>query len=559
MFSNFLEHAGITVYFDPLEDIAETVVVLMLMFFINNWRKNRSEARFRELFTMAPMALAEVDRDGRITKVNEFLSKKIYQFYGIATDELSSRHKWWELIFPDPAHRESVLSKWQKAAKETHGTAAAINSEEREITCQDGTKRTIIVGANIIGEKILFSMIDITDRKRAEQDREKLQKQLFQSQKLEAIGILAGGVAHDFNNILGAIMGYAELTLEEMGASDPFREHIEKILDATQRSIDLARQLLIFARKQRVAPKPIDLNAKVGDMLNMLRRLIGENIELEWLPSENDCTVEMDPSQLDQIMVNLCVNARDAIADVGRIVIETHTAFFDDLMCKTTHVDCLPGTYARLSVVDNGSGMDKDTALHVFDPFFTTKEVGEGTGLGLATVYGIVKQSNGFINLYSEPGIGTTFNIYIPQHEKEGPQKQTRPGETIPQGHGETILLVEDDTMLVELSQAMLERLGYDVLTATTPGGAIQMARDNSHEIDLFLTDVVMPEMNGRELIERLLSIRPTAKHLFMSGYTVDVIFHRGISKTERHFIQKPFSLKDIAVKVREVLDEDGQ
>jgi PAS domain S-box-containing protein len=556
--SNFLQHSGITDYFDPLEDIAKVVFTLVFLFFVNNWRKERSAARFRELFRLAPMSLAEVTMDGRIIEVNEILTRKLNEFFGITIDELPTLNKWWELALPDPEYREMVISTWQKSVDLAFETGAAINSEEREITCRDGTKRTMIVGASIIGENLLFSMVDITDRRQVEKDREKLQKKLLQSQKLEAIGILAGGVAHDFNNILGTIMGYAELTMEDMAAGDPCRENIAKILDATRRSSDLVRQLLIFARKQTITPILMDLNAAVESMHNMLQRLIGEDVELVWLPAKKRCTVKMDPSQLDQILINLCANARDAIADIGRITIKTNTVFFEERAFKS-YVDCTPGNYVQLSIIDNGCGMDKETAHHVFDPFYTTKEVGQGTGLGLATVYGIVQQSHGFINLYSEPGLGTTFNIFIPLNSEETVQDQAQVPDIILRGKGETILMVEDEPALAAMSRMMLERIGYQVLTATKPSEAIQLARETSGEIHLFLTDVVMPEMNGRELIDQLLLIHPGAKHLFMSGYTADVIIDRGVTEEGRHFIQKPFSRSDIAVKVREVLDANGK
>lgn len=556
--SNFLEHSGLSAYFDPLEDIAEIVFTLIFLFFVNNWRKDRSEARFRELFKLTPMSLAEVTRHGRIIEVNENFAKELKEFHGITIDDMPTINKWWEHAYPDPENRDRIMSAWQKAVDRTYKTGAPIDPEEREMTCRDGKIRTAIVSANIIGKNLLFSMVDISDRKQAEAEREKLQKQLLQAQKLEAIGILAGGVAHDFNNILGAIMGYAELTLDQMNPGNPFYGNVVKILDAARRSARLTRQLLIFARKQATTPMVIDVNASVATMLKILRRLIGENIELVWLPAGNHCTIKMDPSQLDQILTNLCVNAKEAIADIGQVTIKTATVFLDDKACKH-YIDSIPGNYVRLSVIDNGSGMDKETIQHVFEPFFTTKGVGHGTGLGLATIYGIVKQNYGFINLQSELGTGTTFDIYIPLHADESVSEQVQASDAIPRGQGETILLVEDDPMLIEMSRIMLDRLGYKVLTATTPGEAIQLARKISNEIDLFITDVVMPEMNGRELIDRLLLIHPGVKYLFMSGYTSDVIIHRGVSEEEGYFIQKPFSQKDIAVKVREILDANGK
>ena len=403
-------------------------------------------------------------------------------------------------------------------------------------------------------ERVIWVARDITERRQAQAERENLQTQLHQSQKLEAVGILAGGVAHDFNNMLGAIMGYAELALGAMSPTDPFRRNLERILDAAQRSANLTRQLLAFARRQTIEPVVFDLNQAVGDILKMIQRLIGENIELVWRPGEGPCTVRMDPSQLDQILVNLCVNARDAIGGVGRISIETAKTSFDEAYC-TAHVECNPGEHVLLAVSDDGCGMDRQTLEHIFEPFYTTKELGQGSGMGLATVYGAVRQNEGFISVYSEPGQGTTFRIYLPLHAAIDLAARAQPGEDIPRSCGETLLIVEDDPTLLEMGMMMLQHLGYTVLSAATPQEALRIAEAEGLEIHLVLTDVVMPEMNGRELSERLHSLRPAARYLFMSGYTADVIAHQGVLDRGLNFIQKPFSLKDLALKVRQVLD----
>ena len=395
--------------------------------------------------------------------------------------------------------------------------------------------------------------VDITARKRVAEEREKLQEQLYQSQKLEAVGILAGGVAHDFNNMLGAIIGYAELIKSNMDPEDPLRSNLDRILDAARRSSDLTRQLLAFARKQTIEPVPLDLNEAIEPILEMIRRLIGENIELAWLPGSVPCTVKMDPSQFDQVLLNLCVNAKDAIADVGRVTIETNTVSIDEEYCES-HPEVAPGRYVLLAVSDNGSGMDKTTMDHVFEPFFTTKGLGRGTGMGLATVYGIVKQNNGHITVYSEPEKGTTFRIYIPQNDIEELSKRPERTQGIPPSRGETVLIVEDDPTLLEIGTMMLQQLGYTVLSAETPREAIRIAEEEGTEIHLVMTDVVMPEMNGRDLADRLQAIRPDMKHLFISGYTANVIAHQGVLDKGVNFLQKPFSLKDLAIKVREAL-----
>ena len=394
---------------------------------------------------------------------------------------------------------------------------------------------------------------DITERKRGEEEKAKLELQLRQAQKMDSVGRLAGGVAHDFNNMLGVILGRAEMVLEQIDPSDPLHEDLREIKAAAERSASLTRQLLAFARKQTVAPKVLDLNGIVDGMLKMLRRLLGEDIALTWLPAPGLWPVKVDPSQIDQILANLCVNARDAIRGVGRLSIETGNTTFDADYCAF-HAEVHPGAYVKVVVSDTGCGMDRATQDKLFEPFFTTKEAGKGTGLGLATVYGIVKQNEGFINVYSEPGHGTTFSVYLPRHLGQDDQVQTK-GSTVPAPRGhETILLVEDEPAVLKMTKRMLERQGYNVVAASTPGEAIRVARDFSGEIHLLMTDIVMPEMNGWDLARILIAFHSNLKHLFMSGYTSDVIARHGVLGEGVHFIQKPFSPQAIAAKVREAL-----
>jgi PAS domain S-box-containing protein len=398
---------------------------------------------------------------------------------------------------------------------------------------------------------------DITEHKRTEAEREKLHEQLIQAQKMETVGRLAGGVAHDFNNMLGVILGYAEMALERLSAEQPVYKAVHRIQQAAQRSADLTRQLLAFARKQAIAPKLIDLNETVAGMLSMLRRLIGEDIELIWLPGGNFCPVMFDPTQIDQILANLCVNARDAIKGVGQVTIETSNTVFDAEYCGRNE-GFLPGEYVVLTVGDTGCGMDQETVNHLFEPFFTTKEQGQGTGLGLASVYGAVTQNKGCITVESEPGQGTTFTIYLPRCEASTePQPQQTSVEAVARGH-EIILLVEDEPTTLEMTTIMLERLGYTVLAAISPEEAIRLAEEHSDRIDLLMTDVVMPGMNGRELADNVHAYCPDIKRLFISGYTADIIAHHGVLDQGVYFIQKPFSRNHLAAKVREVLDSGG-
>ncbi|MFH0878902.1 MAG: PAS domain S-box protein, partial [Lentisphaerota bacterium] len=377
-----------------------------------------------------------------------------------------------------------------------------------------------------------------------------LESQFRQSQKMEAVGLLAGGVAHDYNNMLSVIIGYAELAMNKVDPAEPLYADLEQIFKAAMRSSDITRQLLSFARKQTIVPVVLDLNRSVESMLKMLRRLIGEDIDLAWLPAAGLCPIKMDPVQVDQILANLCVNARDAIADVGKVTIETGNAVFDATYCAD-HAGFVAGEYVLLAVSDDGCGMDKEMVDKIFEPFFTSKGMGRGTGLGLSTVYGIVKQNNGFINVYSEPGKGTTFRIYLNRHKDQAVDTQPERAVDTPLGRGETVLVVEDEPALMTMTKMMLEKLRYRVLTAGTPSEAIGLAEEHASEIQLLLTDVIMPEMNGQELAGRMQSLYPGMIVLFMSGYTADVIVHRGVLDEGVNFIQKPYSMKDLAIKVR--------
>jgi len=405
---------------------------------------------------------------------------------------------------------------------------------------------------NIVGR--VWSFRDITGRKRAEEEKAKLEEQYRQAQKMEAIGQLAGGVAHDLNNMLNIILGYSQMTLMKTDPSSPLSSNLREIMNAARRSADLVRQLLAFARKQTIAPKALDLNDTIAGMLNMLRKLIGEDINLIWIPAAKLWKVKMDPAQIDQILANLAVNARDSISGVGKITIETGKSQFDKEYCSQ-NTDFVPGQYVLLSVSDNGCGMDKETCEQIFEPFFTTKEVGKGTGMGLATVYGIVKQNNGFINVQSEPGKGTTFRIYLPRREEEAGTAIDEPCiHSGPLTGTEMVLLVEDNEALLKMGKMMLEELGYGVLTAGTPDEAVKLVEQYAGDIHLVLTDVVMPEMNGRDLMNRLSLLRPGIKGLFMSGYTANVIAHRGILDEGVYFIQKPFHMEVLASKIRDAL-----
>jgi PAS domain S-box-containing protein len=405
-------------------------------------------------------------------------------------------------------------------------------------------------------EGIVITHEDVTERKRAEDERGQLQAQLNQAQKMESVGRLAGGVAHDFNNMLSVILGHADLAMGRLDPSEPLYTDLQEIERAGQRSADLTRQLLAFARKQTVAPKILDLNDTVGSMTKMLRRLIGENVRLVWMPEAGLWPVEMDPTQVDQLLANLCVNARDAISGVGEVTIEVANVTFEE-PASADNPYLRAGDFVMLAVSDNGCGIEDDVLGHIFEPFFTVKELGLGTGLGLSTVYGIVKQNGGIIRVDSEVEKGTTFKIYLPRsvgevHETTGPAAGLMPG-----GRGEMVLLVEDEAAILRVGESMLKRLGYKVLTALTPGEALRIVESYSGEIHLLITDVVMPGMTGRELADRIAGHIPDLKTLFISGYTADVIAPHGVLEEGVRFLQKPFHLSGLAAGVREALREE--
>jgi signal transduction histidine kinase/CheY-like chemotaxis protein len=396
---------------------------------------------------------------------------------------------------------------------------------------------------------------DITERKQAEERMKTLQEQFLQSQKMEAIGQLAGGVAHDFNNLLTVINGYSDLILEDIDEKNRFFQDVKEIKKASEHAASLTRQLLAFSRKQILQPKILDINSVVLNMDKMLRRMIGEDIQMVTLLSKDLGRMKADPGQIEQVILNLAVNARDAMPKGGKLTIETANVELDEEYAHT-HINVTPGRYVMLSISDNGIGMSKEIIEHIFEPFFTTKEKEKGTGLGLSTVYGIIKQSGGNIWIYSEPGQGTTFKIYLPQLEKDDEMiEQSDLSHQSLQG-SETILLVEDEEGVRRVARAILERNGYSILEASNAEEALRTVQENhSYPIHLLLTDVVMPGMNGRELADRLILKRPGMKVLFMSGYTGNAIIHHEILKVGMAYIQKPFTPNTLTHKVREFLD----
>jgi two-component system cell cycle sensor histidine kinase/response regulator CckA len=506
-----------------------------------------SERNYREIFNATKEAIFVCDAEsGDIVEMN----KTVEHMFGYSREELLHQPVQKISASETPYSFREVRQWMQKASGEGH------QSLEWECRRKNGERfwAEVVLSATRIGGagRVLAVLRDITDRRHAEDEKQKLQSQLLQSQKMESIGRLAGGVAHDFNNMLCVILGYIDLIRKRGQADDSLLRDLQEIEKAALHSRDVTAQLLAFSRKQIIVPVPVDLNHIISNAEKTLGPLIGEDIELQFYPGNGLWNIKFDPSQLQQVLVNLAVNARDALPSGGTLTIKTANVFLDEAFCREQS-GLTPGDYVLLEVSDNGHGMDPETLAHIFEPFFTTKSVGEGTGLGLATVYGIIEQNGGCITVASAPGAGTLFKVYIPKHGEQEKQLVQTGRDQAAFGAG-TILLVEDDVMVCRIAVEMLKSIGYNVLVAHNPLDALSLFEKNGNPIDLLITDVVMPKMNGKELRDRIKAMRPEIKVLFMSGYTSDVIAHHGILEEEVHFLQKPFSLDDIAAKIREVL-----
>jgi PAS domain S-box-containing protein len=502
-----------------------------------------SEANYRSLVENAPYGIYRSTVDGQFVSVNPALVALLgYD----SEDELL--HTPLERLYRNPAERARLVERYKHEP--------AVQHLELDWQCRDGTPITVRVTGRAVltaeGAAAGFEMIveDVTERRQ-------LEDQLRQAQKMEAVGQLAGGVAHDFNNLITAIMGYTDLILRSFPPDDPRRTDVAEIKNIAQRAADLTRQLLAYSRRQILTPKVMELNGAVANTATMLRRLLGEDVELAVVSRSGLVHLKADPGQLEQVLMNLAVNARDAMPGGGRLTIETSSIDLDEAYARR-HVGLHPGSYVLLTVTDTGMGMSEDVKAHLFEPFFTTKGPGKGTGLGLATVYGIVKQSGGYVAVSSEPGRGSTFQIYLPRVEAQGAPATRAPEAAAPTG-SETILLVEDEDAVRVPARKFLEEHGYRVLEATNGEDALRvLQRHEGAPVDLLITDLVMPTMGGKELAQRFRALKPEAGVLYTSGYTTAAVGEDGTLEPGTAFLQKPFTPDVLARRAREVLDANG-
>jgi PAS domain S-box-containing protein len=494
------------------------------------------------LLESAAQAIVGINRNGGIVLAN----RKVEEMFGYTREELLGSSV--DMLLPEP-NRSAHLREREEFFSRPHVRPMGIGMDLAGRR-KDGSEFPVEVSLSHIdtpgGTFAVAFVSDISQRKR-------LEEQLVHAQKMEAVGRLAGGVAHDFNNMLTVISGYNRMILDELSPLDPLRGNAEEILKAADRAAALTNQLLAFSRRQIIRPSVLDVNAVVAGTEKMLRRVIGEDIQLMLNPARDAGNIRADPGHIEQAIVNLAVNARDAMPTGGRLSVETANVRLDETYART-HTGMQPGEFVMIAVSDTGHGMDAETRRHIFEPFFTTKETGKGTGLGLATVYGMVKQCGGDIWVYSEPGKGTTFKLYFPR--VVDPLDDSTADEADPPIAlgGETILVVEDEGAVRELTVRILQRIGYHVLTAATGAEAIEISQAHAGHITLLLTDVVMPSMSGTQLAEALLAARPGLKVLYLSGYTEKTVAHHGVLDPSVDFLPKPFSRESLAKKIREIL-----
>ncbi len=516
--------------------------------------ENAELRRLRQAVEATGEVIFLTDREGVITYVNPEFTR----LYGWTADEVVGRVTP-RILKSGKITEERYAGLWRTILGKRVARGAITNRtrDGRFVEADSSVSAALDEDGEIVG--FLCIQRDVTERNRAAAEREALSSQLVRAQKMEAVGRLAGGVAHDFNNLLSVILGFSRFAIEQLAETDPLRQDIEEVVKAAQRGAGLARQLLIFSRKEIARPEPLDLNEVVANLEKMLHRTLGEDIHLVTVPGPDLCRVSIDPGQIDQVLVNMAVNSRDAMPDGGRLTLETANV---ELREADPRIGLPPGRYVRLTIADSGTGMTPEVAARAFEPFFTTKPAGQGTGLGLATVYGIVKRAGGDLALETPPGHGTRFEILLPALAEESNAPAPRPGpdgagEARLAGHGETILVVEDEDAVRTLASRILLRAGYKVLDAANGGEALLLCERQPEAIDLLLTDVVMPNLSGSELAGRLRKLRSDLVVVYMSGYTQNSIVHGGVPDEGVRLVEKPFTQEKLLAEVRRALDEE--
>jgi PAS domain S-box-containing protein len=507
------------------------------------------EAPFRAVIEASPIPFAINDEHQRIT----YLNPEFVRTFGYTREDIPTLEDWWPRAYPDPEYRAWVAAEWGNRLAASQQSGAAFEPMDIMVRALDGSLRNVVVYAAPLGDQLshLVVLYDVTKQRRLAEEQRILRDELIEAQRLESVGRLAGGVAHDFNNMLGVILGRTEVALKGLAPTDPSHAHLVEIRDAAQRSAELTRQLLVYARRQTVTPYVVEPNEVIEASVRMLKLLVGESVTLTWVPGEDIWPVKIDPSQLDQVLTNLCANARDAITGVGNVTIRTANMTVRDAT-PMTRGRVAPGEYAMIAVADDGAGIEQSVLPHIFEPFFTTKRSGQGSGLGLATVYGIARQIDGGVLVESTVGRGSLFKLLLPRYVGEAAAPHARTQGVSAHRGSETVLLVEDEPAMLRVAAEMLTTLGYTVLTAASAAEAIGIAE--RRDIDLLVTDLVMPGTNGRELAERLLGMRPGLPRVFISGYPDETISAQYPVETGAHFLAKPFSLDELASTLRAAL-----
>ena len=511
----------------------------------------KSQNRFKQLVKLAPIPLCFIDEDGTLRHIND----RFGNIFGYTEDDIPTISEWWTLAYPDREYRNWVINTWSKAVAEAKKENRDIDPIEYRVTCKDGSVRNVLISGITIEDSILATLIDVTEQRRASKEKKTLESKLRQAQKMESIGTLAGGIAHDFNNILSAIMGYSELAREDVDNREDLLYDIDEVIAGANRARNLVKQILTFSRKTEQQFQPVFVQMVIKEALELLRPSLPTTIDIKSDIDQECEEILADPTQIHQVIMNLCTNAYHAMRSSGGVLQLSLTKVFlreEDIVYK---MDIRPGFYLKLEVIDTGIGMDKKMQETIFEPYFSTKVKGEGTGLGLAVVHGIVANANGSVLVESEPGKGTTFTIFFPVMETENELiLVTELADSLPTGD-EHIMVVDDDDVLVNLNKRFLEKLGYKVTGFTSSLEALQVFKETANNFDLLVTDMTMPEMTGAQLSQEILLIKPYFPIILCTGFSELITEEKASQLGILDYIMKPVVQKDLAVSIRRLLD----